>query len=502
MPEGCIRHTLARAVPRPPALAVALPLALVALVVAWGFWGFTYDDGYITYRYADRLAAGRGLTWNDGAAVLGTSAPGYAVVLAAAAKLGAPAGLEVTDAGSLIFFGSLLTLAALAAAPGRGGVAIPLLFGALALVSRFDLELAGCETLPALAALALAFRFALLDERPLAAGLAGAVATAMRADSALAVAVIGCALWHRRRAFPARFALAAGLPIAAGLAALQVYYGTVVPSTLAGKRAELALAALGYGRAQWQWLERVYGLGGALALLGLAAAGLVLARQRLAPARPALAAAALWLLLHEAFYRLVGVPFSPWYHVHLFHALLAAAALGAWQLADRLLARLAAAPGASVRAALAGALLLPLLLPSLAFLVASWGEPPDPRVRLYRDLARAADACRGEGALVAVEIGALGYFSRRPVADLVGLVDPELRTARAAGRQAEVALARRPDFVVDHPVFREPYLEPLLAAAAAEGFRPLGSFQRPEYPTAVRLWGRPGACAPGRRTGS
>ena len=486
---------------RRPALAVAALLAVAAAALAAGFWGVSYDDGYITYRYADRLARGHGLTWNDGDRVLGTSAPGYAALLAAAARLGAPVGFDVADAGSLASSVALIALATLLAGSGRGGVAVPVLFGCLALASRFDLELQGCETLPALALAALAIRLALLDGRPAAAGLAGAVATAMRADSALAVAVIGLALWRRERRFPARYALAAGLPIGAGLAALFAYYGTVLPNTLAGKRSELALAASGYGRAQWEWLERVYGLPGALALLALAAAGLVLGRGRLAPARPALAAAALWLLLHEAFYRGVGVPFSPWYHVHLFHALLALAALGAWQLAERALARWPGV-GAAARTALAAGLVLPLALPSLAFVVSTWGEPPDPRVRIYRDVALAADACAGGGGVVAVEIGALGYFSRRPVADLVGLVDAELLRARERGRQAETVFARRPDFVVDHPVFGSTHLDPVLALARRDGFRSLGVFRRPEYPTPVRLWARPGVCAPATRQGS
>lgn len=486
---------------RRPAVLVAVLLTLAASVVACGFWGVSYDDGYITYRYAERLAEGRGLTWNDGDRVLGTSAPGYAALLALTARFGAGAGFDVTDAGSLASYAALIALAALFASGGRGGVGVPLLFGALALASRFDLELQGCETLPALAAATLAFRLALLDGRPAAAGLAGAAATAMRADSALAVAVIGLALWRRERAFPRRFALAGGLPIAAGLAALVAYYGTFVPNTLAGKRSELALAASGYGRAQWEWLERIYGPPGALALVALAVAGLWLGRDRLAAARPALAAGALWLLLHEAFYRAVGVPFSPWYHVHFFHALLALAALGAWRLAERAVARLPGGGGLA-RPALAAALALPLALPSLAFVATSWGEPPDPRVRLYRDVALAADGCAGDGALVAVEIGALGYFSRRPVADLVGLVDDELLRARGEARQAETVLARRPDFVVDHPVFGATHLDPVLELARREGFRPLGSFRRPEYPTAVRLWARPGVCASGAPPGS
>jgi hypothetical protein len=40
------------------------------------------DDAFITYRYAARLATGHGLTYNDGERILGTSTPGYAMLLA------------------------------------------------------------------------------------------------------------------------------------------------------------------------------------------------------------------------------------------------------------------------------------------------------------------------------------------------------------------------------------------------------------------------------------
>src|SRR5687768_8791703 len=40
------------------------------------------DDAFITYRYAARLATGHGLTYNDGEKILGTSTPGYALLLA------------------------------------------------------------------------------------------------------------------------------------------------------------------------------------------------------------------------------------------------------------------------------------------------------------------------------------------------------------------------------------------------------------------------------------
>lgn len=479
---------------RRPALAVSLLLAPLALVCALGFWGYTYDDGYITYRYARNLAEGRGLVYNPGERVLGTSAPGYAALLGALAAAGRPLGLGVEDAGSALFFASLVGLAALLAR--RGAVLAPALFGSLALISRFDLELEGCETLPALTLLVAAFRLSWDREWPVAAGLLGALAASFRLDSGLALAALGLLLWWRSRRFPWRFALAGLAGLAAVALALTAYYGSFVPATLAAKRAELALAAPGYGAAQWAWLGRIYGEAGALALLALAGAGVALGWSRWRGERPALAAAAGWLAAHELFYRAVGVPFSPWYHVHLFHALLALAVFGALALGGRALA-LAAGGAMAPRAALAALLLLPLLLPSFRFVTTGWREPPDPRVRLYRDVARAADRCAAHGGpIAAVEIGALGFATERPVLDLVGLVDPGLRRARVAGELAAAALARRPDFLVDHPTFAEPYWSPILdTGEVRERFRTVGWFQRPEYPLTVRLLARRGVCA-------
>ena len=42
----------------------------------------TIDDAYITFRYAQNLIAGEGLVYNPGEAVLGTTTPVYAFLLA------------------------------------------------------------------------------------------------------------------------------------------------------------------------------------------------------------------------------------------------------------------------------------------------------------------------------------------------------------------------------------------------------------------------------------
>src|SRR5918912_119366 len=46
------------------------------------------DDAYITFRYARNLATGLGLVYNPGEWVLGTTAPGWAMLLGLGYRLG------------------------------------------------------------------------------------------------------------------------------------------------------------------------------------------------------------------------------------------------------------------------------------------------------------------------------------------------------------------------------------------------------------------------------
>src|SRR5215212_12234441 len=70
-----------------PALAVGLALlALVAGLVAWRFAGLATDDIYITYRYAQNLAAGEGFAFNPGERVFGVTDPGVGLALGLARR--------------------------------------------------------------------------------------------------------------------------------------------------------------------------------------------------------------------------------------------------------------------------------------------------------------------------------------------------------------------------------------------------------------------------------
>jgi hypothetical protein len=323
---------------------------------------------------------------------------------------------------------------------------------------------------------------------------------ALRLDAALAAAALGLVLWSARRRFPWTFALAGLAPLAPWLGWLALRFGTVVPGTLAAKRDELARALHGYTAFEWLWLARTLTTPGALALLALAAAGAAVAwRSRLA-ARPFFRTLAIWLLLHEITYRLLGVPFAPWYEEALLQALVFLAALAAVAAAARVAGWNGEREGrarrsgwrAAAGAVVGAALLLPVAAPSVAWL--QWGRPPDPRFEVYAAAGRflAARGQAQETTVAAVEIGVLGYVSGLRVLDLAGLVSPQAVAARRAGRLPEEVVAARPEFLVDVPAFRGPIVGPILARPeVAANYRQVAAFTAPGYGGgAVRIWRR------------
>ena len=57
---------------------------IVALFGTWEAWNlrFVQDDAYISFRYAENLALGRGLVWNEGERVEGYTNFLWTVILA------------------------------------------------------------------------------------------------------------------------------------------------------------------------------------------------------------------------------------------------------------------------------------------------------------------------------------------------------------------------------------------------------------------------------------
>ena len=65
----------------PAHVGAVLLLLVLAGIVAIANRDSSYDDSYITFRYAANFAKGEGLVYNEGSEILGTTAPLYALVL-------------------------------------------------------------------------------------------------------------------------------------------------------------------------------------------------------------------------------------------------------------------------------------------------------------------------------------------------------------------------------------------------------------------------------------
>ncbi|MGD2070315.1 MAG: hypothetical protein PVI57_16690 [Gemmatimonadota bacterium] len=428
--------------------------AVLALLACLRVDGALIDDAFITYRYAANLAGGRGMVYNPGERVLGTTTPGWTVLLAGVAKAAGPAAIP---GAARVLNGLLLVAAGLVGARlARGLTGSPLaagLAGALVMIGPYQLTagMAGMES-PLFNLLVLSALLGLFEGRWRLAAAAAGMAPVVRPEGALVVTVVAAAwalsLRPRRgrgaadgQGPGARFLVPAMLVVPGALLLLLtgLWYGSVVPQSVRAKQAGIYPLTVAESA-----LETVRGLRGALSgatavdvvpglhLLVLAAGTVVLwrASRRLWPL-----AALLWGYL--AFYATSGTIIFPHYL-----ALVEPFALAAWGAAlyavvawgMRTFGR--AGGGRALALALVGAVLLlrPLATWPLASVLRGEPDPADDavgapmmRMAFYRAAAEAVGPAIPPGTTVLMpEIGELGFrLPRVRVLDAAGLVSPE-----------------------------------------------------------------------------
>ncbi len=402
--------------------AVAGLLATVALAVALWEGTRSYDDAYITFTYARSLAEGLGLTWK-GALGLGTSSPFLALLLAGLERL-APLGVPVWAAlGSLVAgLVAALGLAALGRREGwpLGGLAAGLFW--LLWPGRWG---HGGGEMPMAAAAVVAAAWAFAARRELVAGGALALAVALRAECGLAAPLLALAVVGRDglaralRPVTRAAAVALALTLAWGLVLYRLA-GTLVPRTLEAKRAQVASALGVWSDAglelllgQLRWLGGAATSALAFPLLLAVVGGVLLVRDRHAFALGLVG----WGILHLGLLAAIGVPTYTWYLVPFHLALLLLAGLGVEAPVRAEVARIA--PRATVVLLVVGTLAI-----GVRELVLQGRG--DARRFSYGQVAALADRYPPGTRLAAYEVGYLGYFSRQPVVDLLGLTNPEV----------------------------------------------------------------------------
>lgn len=236
---------------QPPrtALAVAALLWLAPAVDgAWRLAGKSFDDFYITYRYAWNLAAGRGFVFNPGERVFGTTAPGFGLLLALATRLTA---LPIPWLGTAATALALWAIALLALRDSKERWPEALTAGSLLVTCHYVWVQHGSEV-PFTLALLLAAAV-LAGRYPLAAGWVAGAAVWCRPDALVGAALLALLLGWEAKRLPWRYLAALGAVVAAGLAVARLWFGRFLPHTLEAKRVQALMQGTAWkaGAAFW-----------------------------------------------------------------------------------------------------------------------------------------------------------------------------------------------------------------------------------------------------------
>jgi hypothetical protein len=482
-------------------IAAAIVLALAA---AWAIWVHfaidvvPFDDAYISIRYAENLAAGRGLIYNDGERVFGSTTPLFVLWLTALRLLGASHLDAAAVRANAIAFVAAALLAGWLVRRLTARPWIATVVAAAILVNPMLLVISSgaMETFWFLS-LAFAALLALVADQPrptLYGALAG-LAILVRPEGIL-LGVVALLAWARRPRLLLSAAAGAAVPLAVWTLFATFYFGSPIPHSVIAKARPIYLLPRGFTIEQvignldgWISSERLGALGGArrfavAAILALAAAGSVLP----APARRRRAWLPLALLLGVvAIYGLANSLYFEWYWPFADVMLLLALVVGLAAIEGSIHQRLRdqGRPRWALLSRGGAAALFALWMVALATTPLRYAAidvrmpmafvkrtPTRQRTLAYLAAGESLARVAAPGDSVAApEFGALGHVWRGRILDPLGLVSPEAlpflpippeeQAHLAAGAiTIEFVQATRPDWIVAIPTYTSASLDP------------------------------------------
>lgn len=456
--------------------------------------GVALDDAYITFRYAQNLAESGQFVYNleQPEDAFATTAPAYAVVLAALKQIG----IDIPWAAAVLGTLSILLAAwALGDALFRAArdsdflwpASTGLVAGGLLAFAPLLWLVLGMEGLATLGLVLLGFWFANRRQDMAAAVLLG-IAMVVRFDAAAAAAAWGLLLLYQRRWRTWKALTLSGGVALALYGIMYLLLSVPLPSTLASKQAQVALGITGFfpqasygdGAAwiaigYWKQSPLAMGLLAALVLIGLGRAIVALPRslstlraspgpdqgQRSLGVYGYVWLLLLWVVLHLALYVVLGVTPYLWYYLPFVAALGVLAALGLTTLVGILPEQLRPI---WLRPLMYGLVLVIIgsgvvrTHQSMQQQLQNYEDLPvtDPRsvvlpgaqVKSYREAGRWLAANAPEHATVGVsDVGLIGYYSQRPMIDFWGLLDSGVADALARRDLVWALYAHQPDYL-------------------------------------------------------
>ncbi len=427
---------------------IVLLLFFVAAMLHGQAQPHVVDDAFITYRYAANVASGQGMVYNPGEAVLGTTTPGYALLLVPfAALFGSFALPYVSLAINTLFMLVVMANVALVTWQITGhqwstSVAATGLI-AIGPWTRFAAS-SGMET-PVFLALLSGGVLAQVHRRYYIAAFLVGLSVIVRPEGGLMIGLLLVddlvRFYRQQNAWPRLIRLGALLVLPGLLYAsiTTAAYGSPLPQSVQAKSAGLypvsvrdTLLSLAEEISKYN-LYPLVAAGvmdepgyTAMLLSGLITVPITLGGVYWFVHRfPAVWFVPVYMLALWAFYGTSRTLLFPWYLANYEFILLACYGAGWWAMLNRL---------PRLRRPLTGPLLTTVLMAvvttmtiELAAPVESFRPPVSGRERLYHQLARQLDPLLPDHVVIAMpEIGAMGYYlPQARILDTAGLVSPE-----------------------------------------------------------------------------
>ena len=424
-------------------VAAVAAVAVLVRVLFHLHTGFIFDDAFITFRYAENIAAGHGFVYNLGERVLGTTSPLFTFVLAGAAFLG----ISVS--------GAALTISLIASAVTAGlvfRIAECWQFGRLAVVPALayamfprllPTDTGGMET-ALFTSMVMGVFYLLTTRRPHLAMVIASLATLVRPEGGLLIflVLIAASICDRKHVVGClTLAIVIGLP---WLLFAHGYFGSAIPHSITAK---LALYGEVWARSLLERVIFVMGwhnpLGWALSVFGVW--GAILLSRRQLVARYAIA----WLVISLGLLIVSSTMVFIWYMSPTYPLWLTLASFPMVWICQRLAER---GRMVTIGVSLVGVLALALFVVSDVRTARYYRLDEAILTGIHSDLVRYIEDHGSPADTIATEdIGWVGYHSGNYIIDRAGLVSPMVPPLNRTRHYAAVIANSYPDWVIVSP---------------------------------------------------
>jgi len=403
-------------------------IGLLGLMVVTLYFGLrqhpsSFDDAYITYRYARNIALGRGFVYNIGEPVLGTTTPLYTLILAGLSTIWADLPVLSHVVGVLAWVLCIPTTYGIGQTDGHKFAGF--IAASIVALNALFLNVLGMETSLYVLLVLLTFYFYLL-EKPIWAALFAGLAFLMRWDGILVVAVLLFAEIQKRKESFLRAGLVSACIIIPWLVYSYLTFGSVFPNSFFAKAGqgwnqELGAAEIGsFARGSLLIANSAFAENSLFILYPIFSIfGIYSAYRNRVRWWPIL----LWSAAYFAGYVAVGVLRFDWYYPPLVPAIALLVAEGITTVAGFVSRRLGLTAGRVVLVTL----FFLCLIPSLDWLLNIQRTEMTDYSANYVEVGEwLREHTPPDSSVALIEIGIIGLYSDRQVVDTMGLVSPEM----------------------------------------------------------------------------